>query len=178
MPWWWVNTKHSIHWVEQPPNVQSVPSFSWIHVDSSMYCHISAYLQTDQLQPDWSLWLLNSECNACHSHNSKFTNWWIESHYSSYLPIDHVPIHHLPIDCLLIDCLQTDHFQVLLWFHLTMASWYTSKLAGSWPPTASPRMLNCSLQVHHWVNCGSSSISILSQFYPPSGSLSSLDHHL
>jgi len=60
------------------------------------------------------------------------------------------------------------------------ASKYSSNLARSWPPSASPNSLNYGLQVHLWVHSISVSkcVSTFARSRRPSASLSSLDRSL
>ena len=82
MSWSWVDTEHSIHWVQHPPRIVCLPLIlmitSWPLNVTSASC-IPPYL-IDRHQTS-SPWKLKAKFTLSQSNGSELTIWWRESQY-------------------------------------------------------------------------------------------------
>jgi len=97
MPWSWVNTKNSIHRVQQTPRTVDskysinrvqhplmIVGLAFIHTIISWFFKVplASSMPTykiHHLQASF-LWGFNSTVTLSHLHSWKLTNWWVESH--------------------------------------------------------------------------------------------------
>jgi len=191
MPWSWVNTDYSIHWVLHHPKIDS------LLLPASLISHLLGRPSCTQFStfPQWRV------------------NQWIESEFPPHLfPNPPRPVQTPPsTPTLSIDHGLQVHLQICsgtaskwiaeftrsrppsasphsldhglnlhLSLHSLSASKCISKLARLWPPSASLYSLNHGRQLHHWIHLLSASmcISQLTRLWPPGASPNSLDHGL
>jgi len=159
MPWSRVNTEYSIHGVQHTPSIE-YPEYSIHRVghvlssSNAVYCIISP-LTVSHSQPVSHLFADHVVLNSIHSHQYQLTNAYCLSSHRTSLPNYY---------------LQIDPIQILHQSHLIKASKCISNLARSWPPSASPHLLDLSIHVNLQTSTikASKCISKFAWLWPPS----------
>jgi len=109
--------------------------WSWVNIEYSVH-QVLQHRMIDFLSHPAGLALLG---RSCRTQLSTFPRSWVR-------PMNRVSASVRPV--LPIYGLLIDNLQVLLHSRLIMAFKSISKLARSWPPSASPKSLKLGLQVH------------------------------